>query len=143
MITRYNVNFTDHMIEVDPEGRFVKFSEHEQTELLVDIKVEEEVAKKLKSERAELQSLKEQSALLTSENEQLDSQVRELSERTTRIIGEQARLIKAARDRLNLLGHAPTCDARYKATYADGTTINGECNCGLDLWMAESGVKHG
>ncbi len=143
MITRYNVNFTDHMIEVDPEGRFVKFSEHEQTELLVDIKVEEEVAKKIKAERAELQSISEQVKLLTSANEQLDAQVREMSETTGKLIAHQTKLIHAAKARLNLLGHAPTCEARYKATFADGQTINGECNCGLELWMAESGVRNG
>ncbi len=143
MITRYNVNFTDHMIEIDPEGRFVKYADYAQAELLIDIKVEENVVEKIKEERAELDRLQQQSALLTSANEQLDAQVREMSERTTRIIGQQAHLIKAAKDRLALLGHAPTCGARYKATYADGTVLNGECNCGLEEWLSESGLKHG
>ncbi len=143
MITRYNVNFTDHMIEIDPEGRFVKFADYAQAELLIDIKVEETVVEKIKEERAELNRLQGESALLNSANEQLDAQVREMSERTTRIIGEQARLIKAAKDRLHLLGHSPTCGARYKAVSAEGQTINGECNCGLEEWFTESGVKHG
>lgn len=143
MITRYNANFQDHMIEVDPEGRFVKYADYAQAELLIDIKVEENLAEKLKAEREELQALKESTRLLTSANEQLDAQVRELSEHTGKIMSHQANLIKAAKDRLNLLGHAPTCEARYKATYADGQTINGECNCGLELWLSESGVRNG
>ncbi len=143
MITRYNANFVDHMMEPSDEGRWVKYAEHEQSELLVDIKVEEQVAEKLKAERAELEALRSEVKALTEVNGQIDSQLREMSQNTGTIINRQLSLIHSAKDRLNLHGHSPICDSRYKMTSSDGNTINGECNCGLDLWMIESGVKHG
>ena len=143
MITRYNVNFTDHMIEVDSEGRFVKYKDYEQAELLVDIKAEEIIQERMKAEREELASHREQVAILTGANEQLFAQLKDLKEGTDKTLAHQAQLIVAAKERLNLLGHAPMCDSRYKATTADGTTTQGRCDCGLDEWMSATGVKSG
>ncbi len=143
MITRYNVNFEDRMIEASEEGRFVKYKDHQQTEMLVDIKVEEILSDRLKAEREDLRLKSEQAGELQKVNDRLEAELAALKESSEKIIAYQGKLVESARERLNLLGHAPNCDSRYGTVSPEGSRRMGECHCGLDAWMHESGVYHG
>ncbi len=127
MITRYNADFESRMIEPDTEGKWVKYKDHEQLEMLVDVRVEETVQEKMREQLAELQSKSEQVVALTDANVRLDGELNELKASTERVIGHQDKLIQAAKARLKLLGHAPTCDSRYGTITVEGRAQANEC----------------
>ncbi len=141
MITRYDVNFQERMIEPGENGKWIKYADHQQIEMLVDIKVEEIVAERLKSERALFETNKAELALLRADKEALEVELAALREYSDRTTVEQSKLINAARQRLDLLGHSPVCDSRYKRTSQDGQTDTGRCSCGLDDWLKETGLR--
>ncbi len=118
----------------------MKYNDHVQTEMLVDVQVEERFQERNKDIVAEAQSKGEQIGLLTETNTRLDNELNEIREHSGRTISKQNALIQNAKDRLTLLGHAPTCDSRYGTIAVDGQKQANECSCGLSEWMKESGL---
>jgi hypothetical protein len=132
MITRYTVIFAAQMIEPDAEGRWVKYEEHTQA-----LKHAEQHG------AFEIKDRDEQIAQLKSANQELEAELAEVRSDRDGLRARQSPLLKAARDRLELHGHAPNCDSRYGTVSAQGNAHVGSCNCGLEDWMKESGVIHG
>lgn len=141
MITRYDVNFQERMIEPGENGKWIKYADHQQIEMLVDIKVEEIVSERLKAERALFETNKAEMAVLKADKDALEIELAALREYTDKMIVNQDKLIRAAKDRLDLLGHSPVCDSRYKRIQPDGQTDTGKCTCGLSDWMKETGLR--
>lgn len=138
MITRYQVSFEDRLIEPSDHGRWVKFDDVAQISAHAEAHAEEMAQAIQEREREELRAKTLQIVELveTKDRFSADLQAREA------VIHRQHELIKAAKDRLELLGHSPTCASRYHSISAEGNKNGHSCNCGLNDWFRESGL-HG
>ena len=142
MVTRYNVNFSEQMIEPSPHGRWVKYEDIALIEASVATTVEAQVAKEVEKEREELASARQKIETSAAINASLTAELQDFQRDYSAVIERQRFLLKTARDRLKLLGHAPNCESRYGQISVGGAQTVGACDCGLDEWFRETGVSH-
>lgn len=142
-LTRYQVSFEDRLIEPYDHGKWVKYDDVAHLEASVDERAADVAKQTFARQKQELQESAEKIALLTEAKELLEGQLAGTRHELGRVIEQQAQLIRAARDRLKLHGHTPNCASRYSKISAKGHEQVGECDCGLDDWMHETGVAHG
>ena len=142
-MNRYSVNFEDRSIEPEPEGRWVKYSDYEQMEALIEKRAEEIVQSVHQKEKEEIQRKGQTIHTLSAQIAELTSSLEDIRQSSSAYYARQSQIVKEARDRLKLHGHSPNCDSRYSATSQEGSETIRPCNCGLDQWMKDSGVAHG
>ena len=142
-MNRYSINFKDSSVEPDEVGKWVKYSEFAQLENLVDVRAEEIAQQRHASVQIDLNGKNETVRTLTAELERAQTELADVIQARDAAYTRHANLMKEARDRLNLHGHSASCGSRYTATTIDGNSANKGCDCGLEAWMRESGIKNG
>ena len=136
-------SFANGIVEPDEEGRWVKHSDVANIETDAVAKAEALMAQTSANERATIQ---EQAQQITALSENLALAITEAQNARQDLearVERQRFMLKAAKDRLKLLGHSPSCFSRYGEVSASGEQAVNACNCGLDDWLKESGVANG
>lgn len=137
---RYHINFEERMLEPTEHGKWVKFEDVER----IEAGAREEAERNAESLfQAELQTRAEKMGELHQTCEVFKEQVDALKDNARHaehILLHHQEMLRAAKHRLKLLGHAPNCQSRYGAVTSDGQEIIRDCTCGLDEWFRESGI---
>lgn len=143
MTARYTVDFENRLIEPSPDGKWVKYTDFSQMEMLVDVRAEEMAQKTHQGERQQIEAKAQQVDHLIKKCDAIERELAEVKQEREGAYARHSVMIKEARDRLKLHGHTPMCQSRYEMISPDGASTGRPCNCGLDDWMRESGVAHG